>query len=76
ATETATASSDTLGLRNVEQENSHGHINQWIQPLPEMFPTETVSPTGRKNRASMFEFKSPVLEGDMNMNVARQRTRL
>lgn len=74
ATETATASSDTLGLRNVEQENSHGHINQWIQPLPEMLPTETVSPPGRKNRASMFEFKSPVLEGDMNMNDARQRT--
>ena len=74
ATETATASSDTLGLRNVEQENRHGQINQWIQPLPDLFSTETASPPGRKNRASMFEFKSQVL--DTNMNDARQRTRL
>lgn len=57
ATETATASSNTLGLQNVEQENRHGHINQWIQLWPDLFSTETASPSGRKNHASMFEFK-------------------
>lgn len=76
--ETATASSDTLGLQHVQQqqESKREHIDQWIQPLPEMFPANSISPSKRKNRATMYEFNSSTPDADSNPNDPRQRIRL
>lgn len=76
--ETATASSDTLGLQHVQQqqESKRQHIDQWIQPHPEMFPANSISPSKRKNRATVYEFNNSTPDGDSNPNDPRQRIRL